>query len=42
MFCHADVVCLCLGVHAVSNFNAELCITCILLMLVDDAMDEHM
>ena len=34
MFCHADVVsCM----HPVAVLNAEFCMTCILLMLVEDA-----
>ena len=36
MFRHADVVCLCL-VHPVTVLNAAFCMTCSLLMLVEDA-----
>ena len=38
MFRHADVVCLCL----VAVLNAAFCMTFILLMLVEDARDDHM
>ena len=35
MFCHADVVCLCLVWHPVAVLNAAFCMTCSLLMLVE-------
>ena len=38
MFRHADVVCLC----PVAVLNAEFCMTCSLLMLVEDARGDHM
>ena len=38
MFRHAYVVCLCL----VSVLNAAFCMTCSLLMLVEDARGDHM
>ena len=41
MFRHADVVCLCL-VYLVAVFNAAFCMTCSLLMLVEDAIGDHM
>ena len=37
MFRHADVVCLCL----VAVLNAAFCMTCSLLMLVEDAMGDY-
>ena len=37
MFRHADVVCLCL----VAVLNAAFCMTCRLLMLVEDAIGDH-
>ena len=40
MFRHADVVCLCL-VHPVAVLNAAFCMTCSLLMLVEDAIGDH-
>ena len=36
MFRHADVICLCASV-----LNAAFCITCSLLMLVEDARGDH-
>ena len=44
MFRHADVVCLCLVscVHPVAVLNAEFCMTCSLLMLVEDDKGDHM
>ena len=44
MFRHADVVCLCLVacVHPVAVLNAEFCMTCSLLMVVEDARGDHM
>ena len=41
MFRHADVVCLCLCIHSVAVLNAALCMTCSLLMLVEDAIGDH-
>ena len=41
MFCHADVVCLCI-VHPVAVPNAAFCMDCSLLMLVEDARGDHM
>ena len=43
MFRHADVVCLCLVscVHPVAVLNAAFCMTCSLLMLVEDAIGDH-
>ena len=38
MFRHADVVC----VHLATVLNAALCMTCSLLMLVEDARGDHM
>ena len=38
MFRHADVVCLC----PVAVLNAAYCMTCSLLMLVEDARGNHM
>ena len=38
VFCHADVYC----VHPVAVLNAAFCMTCILLMLVDDARGDRM
>ena len=35
---HADVVC----VHPVAILNAEFCLTCSLLMLVEHARSDHM
>ena len=42
-FRHADVVCLCLVscVHPVAVLNAAFCMTCSLLMLVEDAIGDH-
>ena len=37
--CHASVVCC---VHPVAVLNAEFCMTCSLLMLVEDDMGDHM
>ena len=37
MFRHADVVCLCL----VAVLNAAVCMTCSLLMLVEDERGDH-
>ena len=44
MFRHADVVCLCLVscVYPVAVLNAAFCMTCSLLMLVEDARGDHM
>ena len=36
---HADVVCLCL--HPVAVHNAAFCMTCSLLMLIEDAIGYH-
>ena len=41
MFRHADVVCLCLCVHHVAVLNAAFCMTCSLLMLVEDTRGDH-
>ena len=43
MVCHADVVCLCLVscVHSGAVLNAAFCMTCSLLMLVEDALGDH-
>ena len=42
MFRHADIVCLCLVcVHPVAVLNAAFCMTCRLLMLVEDAISDH-
>ena len=41
MFRHADVVCLCKHPVAVLN-AAAFCMTCSLLMLVEDARGDHM
>ena len=43
MFRHADVVCLSLGVHHVAVLHAACCVcmTCSLLMLVEDAICDH-
>ena len=41
MFRHADVVCLCY-VYPVAVLNAVFCMTCSLLMLVEDASGDHM
>ena len=49
MFCHADVVCLCLMcilgqfsmLHSGAVLNAAFCMTCSLLMLVEDAIGDH-
>ena len=38
MFRHADIVCLC----PVAVLNAGLCMTCSLIMLVEDARGDHM
>ena len=38
MFRHAEVLC----VHPVAVLNAAFCMTCSLLMLVDDARGDHM
>ena len=37
---HADVVCLCLE-YPVAVLNAAFCMTCSLLMLVEDAIGDH-
>ena len=44
MFRHADVVCLCIVscVHPGVVLNAVFCMTCSLLMLVEDARGENM
>ena len=44
MFRHADGVCLCLVscVHPVAVLNVAFCMTCSLLMLVEDARGDHM
>ena len=44
MFRHTDVVCLCLVscVHPMATINAAFCMTCSLLMLVEDARGDHM
>ena len=44
MFRHAGVVCLCFVscVHHVAVLNAAFCMTCSLLMLVDDARGDYM
>ena len=44
MFRHADVVCLCLVclVYHVAVINAAFCMTCSVLMLVEDAGADHM
>ena len=42
MFRHADVVCLCFCVHPVAVLNAARCMTCSLLMLVEDERGDHM
>ena len=39
MFCHADVV---VCVHPVAILNAAFCMTCSLLMLVEDARGDHL
>ena len=41
MYRHAYVVCLCLDVHLVAVINATFCMTCSLLMLVEDAIGDH-
>ena len=41
MFRHADVVCLCLVRHPVAVLNAAFCMTCSLLMLVEDTIGDH-
>ena len=41
MFRYADVVCLCL-VCPVAVLNAALCMTCSLLMLVENSRGDHM
>ena len=41
MFRHADVVCLLSCVHHVAVLNAAFCMTCSLLMLVEDAIGDH-
>ena len=41
MFRHADVVCLCLVCIPVAVLNAEFCMICSLLMLVEDAIGDH-
>ena len=42
MFRHADVVCLCLvRILSVAVLNATFCMTCSLLMLVEDAIGNH-
>ena len=40
MLRHADVVCLC-RVHPVTVLNAAFCMTCSLLVLVEDARGDH-
>ena len=42
MFRHAYVVCFVSCVHPVAILNAALCMTCNLLMLVEDAREDHM
>ena len=42
MFRHAYVVCLCLVCICVAVLNAAFCITCSLLLLVEDVRDDHM
>ena len=44
MFRHANVICLCLvcTVHPVAVLIAAFCMTCSLLMLVEDARGDHM
>ena len=39
---HADVVCFVSSVHPVAVLNAALCMTCSLLLLVEDARGDHM
>ena len=41
MFRHADVVCLCLVCILWQFLNAAFCMTCSLLMLVEDAIGDH-
>ena len=41
MFRHADVVCFVSCVHPVAVLNAAFCMTCSLLMLVEDAICDH-
>ena len=41
MYSHADLIYLCFFVHPVAVLNAEFCMTCILLMLVEDARSDH-
>ena len=42
MFRHADVVCVVTCVQHVAVLNAAFCMTCSLLMLVEDASGDHM
>ena len=43
MFRHVDVVCLChVCIHPMAVINAAFCMTCCLLMLVKDAIGDHM
>ena len=42
MFRHAYVVCLCLVCVFVAVLNAAFCMTCSLLMLVEDKRGDHM
>ena len=43
MFRHADVVCTFVScVHPVAVLNAAFCMTCRLLLLVEDARGDHM
>ena len=41
MFRHADVVCIVSCLHPVAVLNAAFCMTCSLLMLVEDAIGDH-
>ena len=41
VFRHADVVCLCLVCILWAVLNAAFCMTCSLLMLVEDAIGDH-
>ena len=41
MFRHADVVCLCLVCILWAVLNDAFCMTCSLLMLVEDAIGDH-
>ena len=42
MFRHADVVMFVSCVHLVTVHNAAFCMTCSLLMLIEDARGDHM